>query len=294
MLDVRRLRLLRELAHRGTIAAVADALAFTPSAVSQQLAALEREAGVALLERTGRKVVLTPTGRDLVTHAEAVLEILEQASADLAGAREGLAGPLRVGTFPSAARTLVPSALAILAREHPRLEPMVEEIDPAQVADALRGGELDVALEHDYDFVPSDPDAGLGSEPLLEERMYLAAPKDWKGEADHDPIRRWRNVPWIVAPPDMLCHSMVTRACQVAGFTPRIRHHIDDFAVVMAFVAIGQGVAIVPRLGVVDTPPEVALTELPMKRRTWVSFRRGASGHPAVGAFVSALSAVVS
>src|SRR5450432_799776 len=140
MLDIRRLRLLRELSLRGTITAVAEALAFTPSAVCQQLSVLEREAGVPLLQRTGRRVVLTPAGLNLVHHAEAVLERLEQATADLAGARHGLAGPLRIGTFPTATRAMVPAALAILARQHPGLEPMVSEIDPVGVASALRAG----------------------------------------------------------------------------------------------------------------------------------------------------------
>src|SRR6478609_12184915 len=108
MLDVRRLRLLRELSLRGTIVAVAEAMTFTPSAVSQQLAALEREAGVRLLERTGRRVTLTPAGVALVRHAEAVLERLEQAAAELAGAARGPAGPLRIGTFPSATRAIMP------------------------------------------------------------------------------------------------------------------------------------------------------------------------------------------
>ncbi|MFD6971353.1 LysR family transcriptional regulator, partial [Streptomyces sp. NPDC059949] len=121
MLDVRRLRLLRELARRGTIAAVAEALSFSPSAVSQQLGVLEREAGLPLLERTGRRVRLTPAGQNLVRHAEAVLERLEQADADLAEARGGLAGALRIGAFPTAIRAIVPAALVALAGRHPRL-----------------------------------------------------------------------------------------------------------------------------------------------------------------------------
>ncbi len=145
MLDVRRLRLLRELARRGTIAAVAEALAFSPSAVSQQLGVLEREAGLPLLERTGRRVRLTPAGQNLVLHAEAVLERLERADADLAAARGGLSGALRIGAFPTATRAIVPAALVALARLHPGLEPMVRETDPAEVAHALRAGDLDVA-----------------------------------------------------------------------------------------------------------------------------------------------------
>ncbi|MBR7829102.1 LysR family transcriptional regulator, partial [Actinospica sp. MGRD01-02] len=116
MLDVNRLRLLRELSHRGTIAAVAKALAFTPSAVSQQLSTLEREAGVPLLTRTGRRVTLTPAGVNLVEHTEAVLEHLARAEAELARARTGPAGPVRIGSYPTAARALIPAALAALAR----------------------------------------------------------------------------------------------------------------------------------------------------------------------------------
>ncbi|NYI04769.1 LysR family transcriptional regulator [Allostreptomyces psammosilenae] len=308
MLDVRRLRLLRELAHRGTIAAVAEALAFTPSAVSQQLAVLEREAGVPLLERTGRRVTLTPAGHQLVEHAEAVLERLERAAAELADARRGLAGPLRIGTFPSAGRVIIPAALALLAREHPRLEPMVAEIDPAGVADALRAGELDVALVHDYDFVPSASDAGLDTEPLLEEPMYLASPASppdsWGGGKaggaggpdqdqgqDQDPVGRWSEAPWILAMPGTMCHAMATRACQAAGFSPRVRHHIDDFSTVLALVTIGQGVALIPELGAGDPPPGVVLTRLAMRRRTRIAFRRGAGAHPAVAAFAGSLRA---
>jgi DNA-binding transcriptional LysR family regulator len=151
MLDARKLRLLRDLAHHGTIAAVAEALCYTPSAVSQQLAALEREAGVPLLKRTGRRVELTPAGVILVEHAEVVLAALEQADAALAAVRTGLVGPLRIGAFPTAVRTLLPAALVALGHDHPGLELRVTELDPAAAPDALRTGELEVALVHDYD-----------------------------------------------------------------------------------------------------------------------------------------------
>jgi DNA-binding transcriptional LysR family regulator len=296
MLDVRRLRLLRELARRGTIAAVAEALTFTASAVSQQLAVLEREAGVALLERTGRRVVLTPAGQALVEHADAVLERLEQASAELASAREGLGGPLRIGTFPSAARTIVPAALAELTRAHPRLEPMVEGIDSAKVADALRAGELDVALIHDYDFVPASPDSTVDSLALLEEPMYLAAPEP-HGRQDGttaaatigEAILPWKDAAWITAVPGTTGHSATVRTCEAAGFVPQIRHHVNDFSAVLAFVAAEQGVALVPQLGAIPPPPGVRLTRLPLHRRSKTAFRRGAVDHPAIAAFVAAL-----
>ncbi|MEU8174200.1 LysR substrate-binding domain-containing protein [Microbispora hainanensis] len=293
MLDVRRLRLLRELAYRGTIAAVAKALTFTPSAVSQQLAALEREAGVALLERTGRRVALTPAGVALVRHAEAVLERLEQASAELAAAKGDLSGTVRIGAFPTATRAILPSALAALARSHPALDPMVDEVDPAEVAPRLRAGELDVALVHEYDFVPAEPDLALDAVPLLDEPMYLATIGPVGGEGDAAALLACRDAPWIVSTPGTLCHAMTVRACQAAGFSPHVRHHIDDFATVLAMVAVGQGVALVPELGAADPPGGVTLTALSMRRRTRVAFRRGAGGHPAVVALIAALRSAV-
>ncbi len=297
MLDVRRLQLLRELERRGTIASVAEAMTFTPSAVSQQLAALEREAGVSLLERTGRRVVLTPAARRLVDHADAVIERLERAAADLASTREGLGGPLRIGTFPSAGGTLVPAALALLCDWHPRLEPMVSAIDSKRVSDALRSGELDVALIHDHDFVPVAPDATVEGVPVLREPMHLARPEeaDRSEEGDRlaDLVGPWHDAPWITAVPGTTGHAMTVRACQVAGFEPRIRHHVNDFAAVLTFVAAGQGVALVPRLGAEAPPDGVRLIRLPVYRRSRVAFRRGAAEHPAVSAFVAAFRAVV-
>ncbi|WP_046775871.1 LysR substrate-binding domain-containing protein [Streptomyces yangpuensis] len=322
MLDVRRLRLLRELARRGTIAAVAEALSFSPSAVSQQLGVLEREAGLPLLERTGRRVRLTPAGENLVRHAEAVLERLEQADADLAEARGGLSGALRIGAFPTATRTIVPAALVALARRHPGLEPMVHETDPAAVAHALRAGDLDVALVHAYDFVPAEREPGLTTEPLYGEAMYLAEPAQGASAAAGTPgvsatsevpgmsgapgaevcpppgqgaaLRAHAASPWITATPGTLCHTMTVRACQAAGFTPRVRHLMDDFAAVLALVAAGQGVAVVPQLGAAEpADPAVHLTRLVMQRRTGLAFRSGAGAHPAVAAFGAALRAAV-
>jgi DNA-binding transcriptional LysR family regulator len=294
MLDVRRLRLLRELAHRGTIAAVAEALAYTPSAVSQQLSALERETGTPLLARTGRRVELTPAAHGLVAHAEAVLERLERAEADLAAGRVGPAGPLRIGAFPSAARAVVPAALAALATAHPALQPRLRELDPAAVAGALRAGEVDVALVHDYDFVPVPVEPGVETVALFEEAMFLAAPRTLRPlPGEEHPLRRWRAAPWIVAPADTRCGTMTVRACEAAGFTPEARHVVDDFPAVLALVAIGGGVALVPELGVTAPDPDVVLTPLPMHRRTLAAHRRGAGGNPAIAAFVDVMRSAV-
>jgi DNA-binding transcriptional LysR family regulator len=284
MIDARRLRLLLELARRGTITAVADALAYTPSAVSQQLAALEREAGVPLLERAGRRVALTPAGTVLAGYAESVLATLEEASAALAATRDSVTGPLRIGAFPSAARVILPPALVALGRDHPRLELMVTELDPVDVPDALRSGALDVALTFVYDYVPTAQDPALDTEPLLEEAVYLATadPARTSIEGCHD-------APWIAGSPGTLCHSLVLRACEASGFRPRIRHYADDFGTVLALVAAGQGVSLIPQLGLSDEPSGVTLTPLTSRRRSSISYRRGTRHHPAIAAFVAAI-----
>ncbi|MFG3507222.1 LysR family transcriptional regulator [Streptomyces sp. NPDC047821] len=297
MLDVRRLHLLRELDRRGTIAAVAEALSFTASAVSQQLSVLEREAGVPLLERSGRRVVLTPAGRTLVTHADAVLERLERAVSELAGAREGIGGPLRIGTFPSGGPAIVPAALAELALRHPALEPMVREIDSARVSDGLRAGELDVALVHDYDFVPASPDTTVDQVPLLEEPVYLAtggaAGPAAPGGTLVDLLGPWATSPWITAREGTTGYAMAVRACQAAGFQPRVRHQVNDFRTVLALAAIGQGAGFVPEMATAHAPDGVVLTRLPLFRRSKVAFRAGGGTHPAIAAFVAAARTAV-
>jgi DNA-binding transcriptional LysR family regulator len=289
MLDVRRLRLLRDLSHLGTIAAVAQTHSYTPSAVSQQLAALQREAGVPLLEHTGRSVRLTPAGTALVQHAETILAALEAATATLAAARAGLSGTVRIGAFPSAVRTLLPPALVALGRDHPALDLMIIELDPVAMPGALRDGRLDVALLHDYDIVQVTPDPTLASTPLLDETVFLAVPADANIDAASDPIAGARDADWIVATPGTLCHTVAMRSCQAAGFTPRVRHHADDFTAVLALVAACQGVSLVPQLGATQPPPGVRLLPLATRRRTRVAYRRGAGAHPAIAAFISTL-----
>ncbi|MBF6457041.1 LysR family transcriptional regulator [Nocardia cyriacigeorgica] len=282
MLDVRKLRLLRELAHRQTIAAVAEALNYTPSAVSQQLSALEREAGVPLLERTGRRVTLTPAALTLVDHTETILATLERAAADLTSASAELTGTLRIGAFPTAVPTILAPALIALTGAHPGLELIVTELDPATAPAALRTESVDLALVQEYDHVPVAPDAALETDPLLAETIYLAARGD-------DPLDAHRGSAWIAGTPGTLCHTMTIRVCEAAGFTPRIRHHIDDFSAVLALVAAGRGVSLVPELGA-STPPEgVVLTPLPTRRHTRLAYRRGTRAHPMVSAARAAL-----
>jgi DNA-binding transcriptional LysR family regulator len=288
MLEVRRLRLLRELSRLGTIAAVARAYSYTPSAVSQQLSALEREAGVQLVRHAGRRVELTPAGAELASRTERVLALLEEAAAALAAGRAELTGELRIGAFPTAVRTLLPGALVALGSAHPRLELQVTELDPVGVPDALRAGSLDIALVHEYDYVPAEPDPALDTRPLLAETIFLASAVPVPGPAG-DALRECAVLPWIVASPGTLCFLMTERLCQAAGFSPRVRHRADDFATVLALVAAGQGVALVPELALADRPAGVVLTALPARRRTLIACRAGTAEHPSIAACAAAI-----
>ncbi|MEV4705116.1 LysR substrate-binding domain-containing protein [Actinoplanes sp. NPDC049316] len=304
MLDVRRLTLLCDLDRLGTIAAVAQARSYTPSAVSQQLSALEREAGTELLERSGRRVTLTAAGHTLVAHAEAVLAALERATAALAQLSAGLTGPLSIGAFPTAARTLLPAALIRLGRDHPGLDLRVTELDPVAVPRALRERRLDVGLVQDYDLAPAAPEPGLDSTALLDETVHLATP----ATSPRTTVEQCHDAAWILPSPGTLCHTVTVQVCRAAGFVPRARHYADDFATVLALVAADQGVSLVPQLAagpvaagaspvVVDrTSPRgaspaggVRLSTLPARRRTRIAYRRGAGAHPAIAAFVAAL-----
>jgi DNA-binding transcriptional LysR family regulator len=282
MLDVRRLRLLRELARRGTIAAVAEAFAYTPSAISQQLTALERESGVTLLERTGRRVTLTPAALLLVERTESILAILEEAAAELASAASVVTGTLRIGVFPTAVPTILTPALVALSGAHPGLDLLVAELDPAAVPDALREKTLDIALVQEYDHVPFVPDPALQTELLLEETVHLAA-------LSRGALGVRRDARWIAGTPNTLCHTLTVRACEAAGFTPDIRHHADDFGAVLALVGAGQGVALVPDLGALAPPAAVVLTATPIRRTTHLAYRRGTAAHPAIAAARTAL-----
>ncbi|NUR73003.1 MAG: LysR family transcriptional regulator [Hamadaea sp.] len=275
MLDVRRLLLLRDLARLGTIAAVAEAHSYTASAVSQQLTALQREAGVPLIERAGRTVRLTAAGQVLARQADTVLAALESAAASVAAAE----GSLRIGAFPSAVRTLLPPALVRLADQHPGLDLTVHELDPAAMPVRLLDRSLDVALLQSYDGLPLTPEAGVSTVDLLTETVHLAGAPSLADCADRA---------WIAGSPGTLCHSVTVQACHLAGYAPRIRHHVDDFTAVLSLVAAGIGVALVPSLGVVPTPG-VTLTPLPLRRRTHIAFRSGSDAHPAIAACVAAL-----
>ena len=186
MLDVRRLRTLREVAVQGSISAAARTLRFTPSAVSQQLARLEQEAGVALLKRGPSSVRLTDAGRVLVEHTEAILARLHEAESEMRAAAALDGGELRVASFPSVAATVVPPAMTAFSDAHPAVGVTLIETDPVSGADGVRTGEYDLAMAWEYDFVPVSFGESLESVALLDDpiRVLLAQTHPAAGAAD--------------------------------------------------------------------------------------------------------------
>ena len=288
MLDTRRLLVLREVAAHGSVSGAAEALGYTPSAVSQQLAALEREAGRALIERRGRGITLTETARLLLPHAHDVLAALERADATLARTASELTGTVRLASFPTATRALLPPALADLRETHPRLRVELIELEPHESLPALALARVDVAVAHEYDLVGRDAARDLRRAELLREPLLLAERGELGGVAR---LADYAERDWIAPPVSTSCGELVRRACRAAGFEPRIVADTGDFSVACALAAAGVGVALVPRLGAYAAAG-VALHELdpPLERRVFVASRAGSEEHPLIRAVVDGIS----
>ncbi|WP_205698465.1 LysR family transcriptional regulator [Conexibacter sp. SYSU D00693] len=251
MLDLRRLRLLRELAERGTVTAVADALQYSPSAVSQQLAVLEREAGVPLVERAGRGVRLTDAARVLVAHAEALLDRAALAEAELAAAGGAPVGRARIAAFQSVFKRLAIPALGLLRDRAPALRAEVHEAEPEDALPALALGDFDLVLADEWDHQPRPRLAGVHREDLLRDPVHVVLPAGHR-LAGEDPAARvaladLRDEPWTTGQPGTGYAAMTVRACrELGGFEPDLRHRANDATVLLDLVAEGHAVTLLP------------------------------------------------
>jgi len=298
MLDLHRLRLLRELEARGTIAAVADALRFTPSAVSQQLSVLEREAGVPLLERAGRGVRLTDAARVLVTHADVLLERAERAEAALAAASGIVAGRARIASFQSAAVHLAVPAMHALAQEAPALRCELVEAEPEQSLPTLPLGEVDLVLGDEWQHQPLPRLRGIDREDLLDDPVFLVLP------AAHPTARRHRRAvplgelagePWTTGHRDTRSgwEEVIVRTCrELGGFEPDIRHRTNDSVTSLALVSAGQAVTLLPALVRPEARRGVAVRELAdgaVHRTIFAATRSADAERPSLRALLAAI-----
>jgi DNA-binding transcriptional LysR family regulator len=283
MLGVWRLQLLRELSRRGSVKAAAEAMSVTSSAVSQQLALLEREAGIELLERRGRTVRLTAAGVALVRHADTITGAIAAAEADLAAMQDEVAGTIAVAAFPTAARTVMPSVMAAMGARHPGLRLTMRDLEANESVAALRMDEIDVAIVDSYEDFPTPIEVGLEVHEFLRDPLYLALPP---GEPPR-PFARvsdYRDAFWIMDTETSQLFQATMRACRLSGFEPRIRSNCKDFGVIAALVEAGLGVGLLPGLALHNTTVRATIckVEPELARVVQAVVRVERRNHPAV------------
>jgi DNA-binding transcriptional LysR family regulator len=293
MLDVRRMRVLREVAAQGSFSAAAEALSFTQSAVSQQVAALERESGTKLVERGTRGVSLTDAGRALVEHADVILARIEAAEEELAAIAGLRGGRLRLGSFQSAGATMLPRAVAEFHDRHPAVELGMIEAEPDEASERLRAGEIDLALVYDFEPLPGMLDEELELAHLIDDPYEVILPKGHKLAGRRTlRLRDLAEDPWIASTPACGCRQITERACNDAGFEPRVAFEADETLAAQALVAAGVGVTLLPRLALTTLHPGVEARSLGRDapvRRIWVASVAGGYHSPASEAMVQIL-----
>lgn len=290
--SLHRLRLLHELERRGTVTAVAAALDYTVSAVSQQLALLEREAGTPLFERRGRGLVLTDAGLVLAGHARTILAAVDDAGHAMESARDGGATTLTAGVWASVATTLLPAGLTVLGREHPEISVRTRELAPEDTTGAVRDGSLDLSFVLDYSSYPMARVPDLVRVPIAVEALHAVVPAG-SIRADEVSLADLADAPWVIAGPRSHFGRAVRIACREQGFDPEVHHEAGEQSTALALVAAGLGVTLASDLGLITAPGGVdvlPLTESPT-RTVSVTYRERDTRRRQLQAFVEAFRA---
>ncbi len=290
MLDVRRLRLLVELSQRGTLSAVAEALSYSPSSVSQQLSVLEREVGVPLLAQVGRRVQLTPQAEVLVAHARAVLDRLEEAEADVARSLTAVGGTVRIAVFQSAAHAVVPRALTFLRTEHPALRVEVTEREPELALFDVAARDFDLVVAEQYPGYTRAHRDDLDRVHLAADAIRLALPPGTAAVGSG--LAAASGLPWVLEPEGTASREWAEQLCRNAGFEPDVRFETADLMAHIRLIRSGNAVGVLPDLVWAGETPSVTLVDLPARpeREVFTSTRHAAAARPAVVACRDALA----
>jgi len=286
MFDSRRLRLLHELATRGTLAAVAEALSYSPSTISQQLAELQKEAGVALIERDGRRVRLTAQGEALAAHAREVLEADERVRGELERMQPSLA-PVRLAVMQSAAHGLIPAALAVLAEREAGLRVEIAELAPEEGLFELSARGFDVVVAEQYPGHTRAHRDDLERTLLGRDPIRLALSPGTRDVALDD----LADAAWVMEPVGTAARQWATQQCRAAGFEPDVRFELTDLTAHARLIAAGHAVGMLPDLVFAGGASPVRLVDLPgePRREIFTAVRRGSSERPGIRAVTSAL-----
>lgn len=292
MLDVKRMRVLREVIATGSFSAAADSLHLSQSAVSQQVAALEKEVGMQLLERTSAGPKLTKAGETLMDHADAVLSRLAEAERELSAIAGLEGGRVRVISFPSASATLLTRAVSLFRNRFPAIELELGEGEPEDSVPAIRAGDYDVALSFDFSAHPVEPGRDLERALLLEERMWVALPPGHPlAGGDAVRLEDLAEDDWMCGRSGS-CREHVIRLCREAGYEPRVTFDSDDYQVLKGLVAAGLGVTLLPELALAERPTGLELRPIAGRaatRRVWAVTREASTRSPATQAMVGVL-----
>lgn len=295
MLDSRRLRVLLQVAETGSLAAAAAELGYTPSAVSQQIHALEREIGAPVIDRRGRGIVLTEPGAALTRHARHIVDALGAAESEVEAIAGLRAGTLRFGWFSTAGATLVPRAIARFRKRHPDIELVLEEVDPDEAAQNLRDGALDLAVVYEFRLDKPLP-LELHLTPLLEDRLHIALPpKHRLAQRKRIKMAELANETWIQGVRHGSTVDTVPAACREAGFEPQIAFQTDNPMAWQGLVAAGVGVAVIPRISVATARRDLAVRPLDapsLVRKVCAATAAGRYRPPAAAAMTDALRQV--
>lgn len=293
MLDVRRLRVLREVAAKGSFSAAAEALAFTQPAVSRQIATLEAEAGTRLVERSARGIRLTPAGELLVGHAMAILDRLAAAESQLAALADGTRGRLRLAAFPSANATLIPLAIAAFRADHGGIELRLAEHVTSQALAGVATGELDLAVVSSAGELEARE--GVACEPLMDDPHVVALPRLHPlAERDDLTLADLRDETWIEGRPSECTNALLAAAAR-AGFEPRIAFEAAQWLGKQGLVAAGVGVTLIPSVALATVRDDIALRSLgdaAPTRRIWLARQDGGYVAPAVAPMAAILHRV--
>ncbi|GIH69136.1 LysR family transcriptional regulator [Sphaerimonospora thailandensis] len=292
MLDLNRLKALHAVSVYGSVGAAAEALMVTPSAISQQIAKLERETGSVLVERSGRGVRLTDAAGLLADHAQRILALVETAEADFEALRGTVVGKLTMAAFPTGARGILPGALSTLKERHPDLDLLVYEREPERQIREVSRGEIDLAVVQDWLNRPMALPDGLSRATLLDDVADVVVPIGHPlAGSGAVRIAELAGDDWISSSPGTVCHDFLTFLLRSAEREPHIVCMADEYPTQLAFVAGGHGCALIPRLGRGPLPPGVAVLEIepsPM-RQIYAIWRTDAARRPAIRAAVEAL-----
>jgi DNA-binding transcriptional LysR family regulator len=298
MLDLRRLRLLHELHRRGTVSAVADALSYSPSTVSQQLGVLQREAGTRLFEPAGRRVRLTDAALVLVAHAERLLAGVERAEADLAAAANAVVGVVRIGAFQTASLYLALPAMTAVRELHPQVQVELVEIESEPALAALRSHALDLVIAEEYAGDPQPRLPGVDREDVLVESVRLLLPPRYPHAAGGGPVplTALAGEAWAATHPDGGQEAYLRRVCNArGGFEPDIRHRANDLTILVSLVSAGHALTLMPDLVPAERVADVAvrpIAEAPLSRTVFTAVRTSADRRPALTAVRTALREV--